>query len=96
MVINEIVDFTNGEKEKLELYPNPSSGDFTISISEKILQLCPTLTINNLLGEEVYRIKTNNIHQNVIDQNLSAGIYICKLLVNDKCVATRKLIIAKK
>ena len=96
MVVNEIVDFTNGEKEKLELYPNPSSGDFTISISEKTLQLCPTLTINNLLGEEVYKIKTNNIHQNVIGQNLSAGIYICKLLVNDKCVATRKLIIAKK
>ena len=96
MLVNEITDFNNGGKVKLELYPNPTSSDFTISISEETAQLCPILSINNLLGEEVYRIKTNGIHQNIISQNLSAGIYICKLMVNGECIANQKLIITKK
>lgn len=65
----------------LELYPNPSDGQFSIKYESLIENESINLTITNVFGSIVYEIKNKTEHTpvNIDISNLSKGIYFVKL-----------------
>jgi len=75
------------EQFDFSIYPNPIKNTLSIDSQEIITKV----TIFNLLGQEVKSINpyTNNVSVDI--NNLEAGIYIIKLIANDK-ESTKKFI----
>lgn len=69
-------------KNTIQLYPNPNSGNFTISSKNNILKV----EIFNSAGQCIFskeQVNNNIIDIKVGDQFVSSGIYLCKILSND-------------
>jgi hypothetical protein len=64
------------------VYPNPTSGDFTVDISNRVASDM-VITLTNIQGQVVYRNKVTNAvnHQETISGELSKGLYF--LTVNN-------------
>ena len=77
------------ETEKIQIFPNPSTGQFTINIPK---QTTWTLYIYSTIGRLIHRELINKNNQNIKSPNLSAGTYIVKLENNIKTL-TEKVII---
>ncbi len=76
---------------EFQLYPNPSAGNFSIRLNETI-SLPATLSITNLVGQELKRIKLFNVNNSIsIDQ--PAGIYLMRIS-DGKNEFSRKVIVA--
>ncbi|MBK9413386.1 MAG: T9SS type A sorting domain-containing protein [Bacteroidetes bacterium] len=78
--INQISDFNFG------LYPNPSSGKLTVTLSENYINKKAFVQIVNSLGEIVYS-KSEALSKNKIDLNtsdLATGLYIVRVVIDDK------------
>lgn len=71
------------------MYPNPAKDKFTISLS--ITGVKVDLFIYNIWGELVYSDSFNNTID-VINANLSPGIYTVKLNIDGR-IETKKLVI---
>ena len=72
----------------INVYPNPSSGNFTIQISEKDLNSI-VISVYNSIGEKIKEIssKGNNTSQFEINMDgQSDGIYLLKIETNKKIV----------
>lgn len=75
---------------ELSLYPNPTSGSFTIDlkIAEKSSNNCQVLVLN-MVGRVVYQeniaVADGSIHQEIdLDNSIADGLYIVRLILNDK------------
>lgn len=82
-----------GSETDILLYPNPTTGHFTIELTPTI----NSIEIYNLLGEKVKTL--NNIAaRNITLQrdNLSSGLYIVRLKQDNKIILTKKLVITDK
>jgi hypothetical protein len=78
---------TNFQLEKLAIYPNPSSGIFTISSGNISID---SIDLYDMTGKKI-SFKTNK-EQTVIDLNaVSDGIYFAKITSNNQST-TKKLI----
>jgi len=81
----------------LELYPNPSQGKFTVSLSCKG-DINATLTIFNAIGSPVYtesNIKISDKFNKTINlNNMSEGVYYIKIESNSGSII-RKLVIQR-
>lgn len=71
------------------LVPNPSNGNFNITISNSIEPY--TIEIYSPFGQKVFE-KSNNINFDFSLNNLQSGIYLIKVVVNEKSVS-KKLIL---
>ncbi len=86
-VVRKVSGVTTGmnkvkdESEKVKVYPNPSNGNFTLSLSG-IIEKC-NLEIYNINGEKIYQsiINLNNTKINLNGQ--SQGIYFYRVLKDD-------------
>jgi hypothetical protein len=91
--INQLI----GKNEGLNIYPNPTSGIFTIALS-RINADKVNINITNILGELVYATKEENteteFNKQLNLQNLASGTYFIQIKNADK-VYTSKLIISK-
>ena len=80
----------------LNAFPNPSKGKFTISLTQTAGDVYK-IKISNTIGKVIQTIKvedTANAADVTIDlSDRPAGIYFYSLLVNDKMVETKRLII---
>ncbi len=73
----------NNIESKVNIYPNPSNGEFQVSTSGLYTQL----SIFNILGKEVYSANNlNNETINVSAQNLTPGSYFLTLTGNNNKV----------
>lgn len=83
-----ISDFPDNSEE-LQIYPNPANEYFFIQPDE--YNSNATLTINNILGKQVYVQKINSLNEsNKIDINgLQSGLYIVNLITDEKKYATK-------
>ncbi|MFC2110595.1 SBBP repeat-containing protein [Bacteroidota bacterium] len=79
-----IEDFT---KNKIKIYPNPSSGKFFFTYNDKELK---NVRIFNISGQEIYNLK--NCCKVELDLNLQSGIYLMQVETNNK-LETLKFII---
>lgn len=92
-----IVDLNQRESDKLLLYPNPSSGDFTV-LFESVENTSGTLSLFDISGREVSN-KTISIEYgensfNESTSHLQNGIYLVQLKTNSQ-TTTKKLVVAK-
>jgi hypothetical protein len=71
----------NSTRPTLTIYPNPSSGKFTVNSENAVIS---HLTIQNILGEIVYNVETT-IHGNYTfpDNILNPGVYFIHFEIDD-------------
>jgi Secretion system C-terminal sorting domain len=95
--LNEEENMINGlkkvEKSNFIIYPNPSSGQITIDF-----KLLPTeigvLIICDVLGKELQRLDLSaNASRMTTILNYSKGIYIGKIVVNNKLIEVNKIVV---
>src|SRR5262249_52944533 len=78
----------------LSIFPNPSNGMITVSVTIRTAQQIH-LVVTNAIGEIIYEtapVTTSNHVFNIDLSNEGKGIYSIQLKTNNNCV-TRKLII---
>jgi hypothetical protein len=78
--LDEVVNETN-----VSVYPNPSSGKFTISTKESIIGKTEVI-MYNVLGAKVYAqsINMNGKTAEIVAEELPSGIYLLQLTNNGK------------
>jgi hypothetical protein len=91
--------FSAGEnhlKPTLNAYPNPSKGKITLSLAQAS-DARYRISVSNTIGKEILAIKIPESAHNkdyMIDLSAyPAGVYFYSLLVNDKLVETKRLIL---
>lgn len=86
------------EEEKLKVYPNPNDGAFTVTYnvngSKKV-----SLFITDLSGKNIATIVNNKVYstgsfkQNIALENLKSGVYICNIIIGEKALKEKIVII---
>ncbi|MBD2714608.1 T9SS type A sorting domain-containing protein [Microvirga sp. STR05] len=80
----------------MSVYPNPSKGLVTVTVSQKVGSEYK-LRLSNIIGREVrtvtLRPETAAAGVPINLSDLPTGMYIYSLLVNDKVVATKRLVL---
>jgi hypothetical protein len=80
----------------LNLFPNPSKGQVTLQVGQRTGQDMK-LRLNNVIGQEVRSVALKPElladGQTINFSDLPAGIYFYSLLVNDKVVSTKRLVL---
>jgi hypothetical protein len=72
------------------VFPNPSSGFFTINSDKKI----SSIEIINILGEKIYSVNTPHLTSYKIDLgNQPGGIYFYKVLLEEGKTSSGKILI---
>lgn len=90
MVINSIQEISSS----FSLYPNPTSKNIVVEYN---ITVSGTLTIYNLLGEQVQEIslEKNTTKKTVSLTNIPSGIYFCVLRTADGKTAQQKLVVER-
>lgn len=81
------------QENNINIYPNPSNGIFTISVSQSIIQSIKVLTIG---GKEAYfdlNLPSKNLHQLDLT-SLPNGIYFVEIKTNDY-ISRERIVISK-
>jgi len=80
----------------LNLYPNPSKGQVTLQISQRPGQDVK-LRLNNVIGQEVRTVALKPelmaVGQVINLGDLPSGVYFYSVLVNDKIMSTKRLVL---
>ena len=82
------VSQNNTLENDVSVFPNPSTGIFTIEFSEKI----SAIEIYNTLGEKIYQSTITTLQSEINLSNKPKGIYFLRIIAEDK-IHTQKLII---
>lgn len=70
----------------IKVYPNPSKGNFTISLEENA-----TITVNDMLGKIIYSAKVKSGNNTIDISNYQSGIYLLNVK-NETGSVTKKII----
>lgn len=85
------------ESEKVKVYPNPSSGQFTFIIASEAKQSQCIVEVYNMLGQQVY--SQPNIENSTFNINLSTqsnGVYLYRVITQTGDIAGQgKIVIAR-
>jgi hypothetical protein len=76
-----------------DVYPNPSQGEFTVNITNKVASNM-IITLTNIQGQVIYQNKVTNVvnHQETINNQLSKGLYFLSVN-NGSEVKVQKVVI---
>ncbi len=83
------VNSDSQKKSAVDIFPNPSSGIFSISSSEKIVGM----EITDVLGEKVREFKFNPANKEIDLSGQSKGIYFVKILDEKGNRSVKKIIL---
>ncbi|MBI3501395.1 MAG: T9SS type A sorting domain-containing protein [Bacteroidetes bacterium] len=78
----------NNFSSQINIFPNPTTGLFTITSTEKI----SSIKITNIIGEEIVTSAINHQTSTIDLSNYAKGIYFIKLL-SEKGIETKKIIL---
>ncbi|MBN2681207.1 MAG: T9SS type A sorting domain-containing protein [Bacteroidales bacterium] len=96
-VVGEGIEQFSNNNFKVNIYPNPSNGNFNISFELKSPQKF-SLSVLSILGEEIYYFEkqfSNSGTQIIpIKEGLSEGFYLLKLSFNDEIVV-KEIVVGK-
>ena len=100
-VINSYMAFAPSPERQtpsINAYPNPSRGITRVSLSQVGMAENYKLKISNTIGKvmETHELPITNSNVFILDMTgYPAGVYFYSLLVNDKTVETKRLILQK-
>jgi hypothetical protein len=79
--------------EQLNVYPNPTSGDVTITITNSVKQI-KQISVYDIVGKELERIinfnKSSNISINI--ESFGKGTFLLKMVLDDNSFSTQKIV----
>ncbi len=76
---------------KLNIYPNPNKGIFSLSLEDNFEPY--TLCIYDIVGQEIYhREELSSIEHRINIENKSKGVYLLKVIINNKTITKRIII----
>jgi len=78
----------NNNSEIFSVYPNPSSGIFTVTSQEEIT----TIEIYNVLGEKIYKSEMRDKKYAIDLSGKAKGIYFVRIQSGDK-ISTQKILL---
>jgi hypothetical protein len=82
------------DDKSIELYPNPNDGNFTLNIKNANIKNS-TISIFNMLGENVKTINLTNMHSSQIDiSEFGIGAYYLQVSAEKKTI-TKKVFVTK-
>ena len=84
--INELI---TGNPSRLDIYPNPGNGIFTIASGTTM----ESITLFNVMGEKVYEKKTNQTSINIDLSEYTQGIYITTVKYNNGFIQNARLLL---
>jgi len=70
------------ESENVEVYPNPSNGNFTFVIASEAKQSLNTIEIYNVLGQQVYQSNINSDNTEINLNGQPNGVYLYRVIAN--------------
>ena len=82
------------KEELIRIYPNPSSGDFTVSCSSCSSELSE-LVIYDVIGELLKTIPITSGKTNIKIKDLDAGVYFVVLKMNGEIKTVSKIILSE-
>ncbi len=92
VVVNSVGELA--EAISLNVYPNPSNGDFRVSVNS-VLGGKMQLRLIDIAGKEVYNTTRNISSGNnniAVDANLAKGIYVLEVLTDNNTQTTRVVV----
>ncbi|MFZ4544497.1 MAG: T9SS type A sorting domain-containing protein [Saprospiraceae bacterium] len=78
------------QKEKVNIYPNPSSDKITISCEHNESYI---VILRDMTGRVLTQKTINNGFGDISVSNLNNGLIICEIWSNNQCVANQKIVI---
>lgn len=93
-----LMPMTEKQTPSINAYPNPSRGITRVSLSQVGMAESYKLKISNTIGKVMETHELPVTHSNVFVLDMTgypAGVYFYSLLVNDKTVETKRLILQK-
>ena len=87
MILDPSLGVTDSVIEEFSLFPNPATKQLNISSKDAI----SSVSIYNLLGQEIISFKGNDVLMNVDVSELSSGTYLVKVQAGDS-VSSKKFI----
>lgn len=82
----------NQGKVDIEVYPNPSKGQFKVKINDLALLKDADLAIYNVVGEKVYQTVITEANPTIVLNHPVKGIYLLKI-GNGEAILTKKIIV---
>ncbi|MDR1181394.1 MAG: S8 family serine peptidase [Bacteroidales bacterium] len=86
---NEVSINNQPEKEFIQIYPNPVNDYINISVNNHLIRQVQILEIPGNIIQTVSSIEQPQVRINF--SNLSAGLYIVRILLNDNTIVTKKI-----
>lgn len=80
-------------REKIKVYPQPSSGTVNIDIPAELLN--SKITISELTGKEIFSIYASKTHNTITDLQFADGIYLITIQNNGYTHSTKLINIVK-
>ena len=87
-----ITENTLADDNTITIYPNPSSGKFTIAANELPYLLHSTLSIYNTVGQQVYQSAINDTKSEIDLSSQSAGLYFVTIKTTKGTLSKRIII----
>jgi hypothetical protein len=81
LTVSGVTDIDGSENEAISIYPNPTSGKFTLTHSEGA-----TIMVFNITGEMVYHAQNASLSEEIDLTGFNEGNYAVKVILNDKVV----------
>jgi hypothetical protein len=82
---NTVLGTSNFEAAQISMYPNPATTNFTIQAKQEM----ETVSVYNLLGQEVISKFPNSKEATIDVSSLQVGIYIIRTSINGNVSASR-------
>ncbi|MBS4013307.1 MAG: T9SS type A sorting domain-containing protein [Bacteroidetes bacterium] len=71
--------------EKLEIYPNPSNGEYFVSADNEIIEVI----IYNIIGKVVYSQIINDVESRINLTGVDAGVYFMKIVLDSNVIVKK-------
>ncbi len=79
----DLLEQENITKNEFELYPNPNNGKFRMTVNEEVFEKINSYQIYDFSGRVVFEKSANISREELVDINLSSGIYTFVLHFDD-------------